>query len=396
MGNQEVVDVSGHYSSLVEYCRTDRQRQVVGLLASGLSQRQVCRELGCARSSVSDVVAAVKRYAAVKGVDDDHDINHPCSDAYIVKGTSTLYGSDGQLKAQWIKTTLDQDRLRILQEQMAAEFARTLPRYKPQGGVSANKRPYQALLAAYPIADVHLGQLAWGPETGNDYDLEIAERTIKDTVSSLIDRSPACEECLVENLGDLLHVDNQRNQTERGGNSLDVDGRYAKLLQAGIRSIRYVIEYALAKHKNVTVVNCCGNHDDLGSLWMAAALKNIYENEKRLRVVDSPAPRHYYRYGKTLIGSMHGQDVKPKDLPLVMAAERAEDWGSTRFHTWHIGHVHHDSVCEYGGCTVESFRAVCAKDAWTNSKGYMSGRDMKALFYDPMLGEVERHIVAIR
>ena len=56
--------------------------------------------------------------------------------------------------------------------------------------------------------------------------------------------------------------------------------------------------------------------------------------------------------------------------------------------------LHQDKVVEIGDCRVESFRTVAGKDAWTNSKGYLSGHDLKALVFDREHGEIERYTIS--
>jgi hypothetical protein len=102
------------------------------------------------------------------------------------------------------------------------------------------------------------------------------------------------------------------------------------------------------------------------------------------------------RFGQNLIGSTHGDGAKPADLPLLMAADRAEDWGKTSFRYWYTGHVHHRSAKEHPGCIVESFRTLAAKDSWHTGQGYRAGRDMYAIVLDREHGEVERYRCDIR
>jgi len=380
--------------TLADFCLTENQRTIAELHESGMSNTAIGRKLGITESTVRGYLNRIKMYAASKGFAPEYDMTKPVPDPFIVKGTSSLYDADGRLKAQWVKTTVDNKKLRTIVKQLCNEYMKSIPKYKP-AKLTKPKTGYAKKLVVYPIADAHIGMLSWKPETGNDYDVKISEQVICDTVTNVIDNSEACEECLIENLGDWLHVDNQFNKTERSGNNLDVDGRYAKLVQCGIRMLRYCIEYAATKHKKVTVVNCMGNHDDIGSLWLTAALKNIYEKAGNIEIQDSPSPRHYYVYGNTLIGCTHGSEIRADTLPIVMATEKSERWGQAKYRYWHIGHVHHDRVVEVGDCKVESFRAVCAKDAWTNSRGYLAGRDIKALFFDKEHGEIERHTACI-
>ena len=379
--------------SLISFCVTPRQAEVVRLHESGVSGHEIARRVGCGETTVRRTLKRVKAYAASKGFSPRHDMTKVVPDPFFVKGVSTLYDSTGKPVAQWVKSSIDKARLSEIVEKLSEEYMKAIPKYKPAKQVKASG--FAKKLVVYPIADAHIGMLSWKPETGSDYDVRIAEKTICSTVTRLINNSEACEECLIENLGDWLHVDNQFARTERGGNKLDVDGRYAKIVQCGIRVLRYCIEYAALKHKRVTVINCMGNHDDIGSLWLTAALKNIYEKAPNIRIRDDPGPRHYFEYGNTLIGCTHGSDVKPDKLPIVMATERSSKWGAARHRYWHVGHVHHDRLTEVGDCKVESFRAVCAKDAWTNANGYLSGRDIKALFFDRKHGEIARHTTCV-
>ena len=103
----------------------------------------------------------------------------------------------------------------------------------------------------------------------------------------------------------------------------------------------------------------------------------------------------YFSFGKNFFGVHHGHTAKADKLPLVMATDRAKDWGETEFRMWYTGHIHHDSKKEYGGCTVESFRTLAAKDAYAHSGGWRSGQDSKAIVLHRDFGEVERHTINI-
>jgi hypothetical protein len=99
----------------------------------------------------------------------------------------------------------------------------------------------------------------------------------------------------------------------------------------------------------------------------------------------------YYKFGKVLIGATHGDTCKTDKLPAIMACDRSEDWGQTRFRYYYHGHIHHDSVKELPGCMVESFRTLAARDAWHSGAGYRSGRDMRCIVHHKDFGEIERH-----
>ena len=104
---------------------------------------------------------------------------------------------------------------------------------------------------------------------------------------------------------------------------------------------------------------------------------------------------HYLEFGKNLIGVTHGDRIKLEDLNGIMSVDAAEDWGRTEHRYWYTGHIHHRKILELRGCLVESFRSLVARDAYTDSHGFRSGRDMYCIVLDKDHGEIERHRVDI-
>ena len=311
----------------------------------------------------------------------------PIPDGYMAKGVSTLVGPDGSIKAQWIKTTADMERQRELQLAAIDAMAADLPRVAPRKATGAWR---QDLLTVYPIGDPHVGMYSWAAETGDDWDLAIAEHTHCAAMAELVQAAPATETAVVLNGGDLFHYDSMAAVTPRSGHFLDADGRYAKMIAVGVKIMRQCIESALAKHKNVHVINLPGNHDETGALWLSVALANVYEREPRVTIDTNPSVFSYYRWGKVLLGAHHGHTCKPEKLPGVMACDRAKDWGETDHRHWLTFHVHHESRREYAGVTVESFGTLAGKDAFAANGGWRSGRPMQSIVYHNVHGEVAR------
>jgi len=302
----------------------------------------------------------------------------PIPDGYMAKGVSTLVGPDGSIKAQWIKTTADMERQRDLQlaalEAMAAELPRIAAR-------KASGEYLDDLLSVYPIGDPHIGMVSWPEETGDDWNLKIAEQMHCDAMHELVRASPATKKALIVNLGDLYHRDGIVAETSRSKHPLDVDGRFMKMFRVGVKVMRRCIESALEKHETVHVINAAGNHDESSAQALAVLLSEVYENEPRVTVDLSPSIFYYYRFGKVLIGVHHGHTCKMPALPGVMAADRSADWGECKFRHWLTGHIHHQSVTEYPGVTVESFGTLAAKDAYATNGGWRSNRHMQAIVY---------------
>lgn len=310
-------------------------------------------------------------------------------DAEFVKGKSVLYDADGKIKLQWVKTDnkYNPEQFKAWAENMTAELPKALP--------TPATHNYEDLLTVIPLGDVHLGMHAWHRESGDDFDLKIAERDLCGAVDYLVKCTPKSKECLIINVGDMIHVDNNSGETTRGHNKLDVDTRWSKILLVAVKAMRQCISSALEHHEKVTVINAIGNHDDHSSIFLTIALANIYENEERIHIVDDPTYTHYYQFGNNLIGVHHGHTIKPDKLPLLMATERPKEWGESLNRVWYGGHFHTDILREFQGVRVETVRTLSARDAWAASMGYNSGRDMKAIIHHRQFGEVSRHIVSI-
>ncbi len=312
-------------------------------------------------------------------------------DGFKTAGVSTLYNKQtGKPIIEWVKLSADAKRQEEIFREVIDELTAGLPRLQP---APAPVQTASSLMACYPIGDHHLGMLSWHEETGANYDLDIGERLLTGAMDQLVSATPDCDEAAVVFLGDFLHIDSFEAVTPTAKNQLDTDGRFPKMVRAAIRSMRYLIGSALEHHKKVRVIVEIGNHDLSSSIFLMECLANIYEEEPRLSVDTSPKHFHYFSFGKCLVGTHHGHGVKMDKLPLIMATDRAEEWGGAEYRYWWTGHIHTDRVRDYAGCRVESFRILGPNDAWAENKGYRPQQDMKAIVLHRDFGEVARHIV---
>lgn len=362
--------------------------QIKECMDLGLSAADACVRLGITERVYYSRKAAIVR----KGYSPKHDMTREVPDGFLVKGVSTYYNRDGKPTGQWVKSAIDRERQLELLREACEAMVEDLPRVAPRGTLAGEFLPH--LLAVYPIGDAHIGMRAWGEETqGQDWDLTIAERVQCGAMAALVGMAPPAEQALIVNCGDWFHADNMEGTTSRSGHILDVDGRYAKMIRVGIKVMRQCIESALDKHARVRVCNVIGNHDDTGAIWLSIALSHIYAGEPRVQIDTSPAPFMYHEHGKVLIGMHHGHSCKPDRLPGVMATDQAQAWGRTEYRYWYLGHVHHQSVKEYAGVTVESFNTLTAKDAYSAWGGYRAQQNMKCILLHREFGEVGRHTV---
>lgn len=357
------------------------------------SQEKVAAEFGVNNSSVSRALASLKKRAAGRGHSPEHDMTHVVPEGFHVKGVSTLFDAEGKPKVQWVKSAKDRDQrtLEALQSVIADLISEAQGVYTPREVPTESNSD---LLCVYPLADSHIGLYAWGDETGEDWDADMAVKAITEAMFNLVAAAPAAETALLANLADFFHADNSTNETLRSHHKLDVDTRYARVFQIGVRCYRALIDMALTKHKTVIFKAATGNHDDHTGLALAMLMQAYFEKEPRVTVELPINPFAYYQFGQTLFGINHGM-VKADKLPGIMANDQRELWGQTRFHTWLTGHIHHKTGHEFPGCTVESFRTPGAKDSWSHGAGYRAERDMVMIKVHRENGEVGRTIEAI-
>jgi len=376
--------------NLKEYC-TPRQLKYLETWDKYGSQREAAEAMKVSKQNFDAVKKAVYAKAAQHGYSPEHDWTHRIPDGQKVKGVSTLYGADGEVKVQWVKSTEDARRQQEMFEAMVAGFTDTLPREEatagPDGPMSEN------LMACYPVGDHHMGMLAWHEETGKDYDLKIAERLLMGAANHLTGIAPKCEQATIVFLGDFMHYDSFFAVTPTSRNQLDADSRYPRMVRYAIRSMRYLIERVLSQHLFVRIIVEIGNHDLSSSIFLMECLAAVYEFEDRVTIDTSPAHYHYFTFGNTLVGTHHGHGAKMLQLPLIMAADRPEEWGASTYRYWWTGHVHHDQTKDYHGTKVESFRVLAPNDAWAQEKGYRAMQDMKCIILHSEFGEVSRHTV---
>jgi hypothetical protein len=238
---------------------------------------------------------------------------------------------------------------------------------------------------------------AWGKETDTNWDLEIAEKAIGSAIDDLIDRTPASSEVVVLGGGDLIHSDNNANQTAKSGNVLQVDGRYQKVIMTACRLVERTVERARRNHDKVVVRLLPGNHDEHACVAVAYAMLMLYRNEPRVVVDVDPSMFWWHRFGLTMLGATHGHEAKISQMPQIMAHRRAEDWGATKFRYVHGFHLHHTAKfsTEGGGCISEIHQSPIPQDAWHYGSGFLSGRSMQAITYHREFGEIGRVRVAM-
>ena len=369
---------------------TPRQIEYIDAVNLHGSATAAARVLGVSRGALRDGIARLKLRAAAQGYSPSHDLTHAIPAPFIARGHSTYYDRDGKAVQQWVKTRLDDTRYQEMIAATAQALADDLPRRAPLPAPEATQGDLANL---YVLTDVHLGMLAWHKEGGANWDLKIAESTVTNCFLAMMDRSPAAHTGIVAQLGDWFHSDGMVPVTPTSGHVLDQDGRYAKMVAAGVRLARRVIDEALRRHERVIVLMAEGNHDMASSIWMQTLFAALYENEPRIEVVQTPLPYYAIKHGRTALFFHHGHKKKLGELPLLFAAMFPDAWGGADRRYAHTGHLHHLHEKEHPGLKLLQHPTIAARDAHAARGGWISERQAMTITYSSRWGEVGRTVV---
>ena len=372
------------YKSLLDFCSTEHQTKIVESVIECGGIRPAARKLSIRKSGIDAIVKTLKVRSAQRSIPEHKSV---VPDGFKIKGTSTLY-KGGEEVIQWVKTTVDQERMAQFMEESFKAMSETLPREEPLARAERDAIP--ALLNFLPIVDIHLGMLSWKAETGEDWDLKIAEQTIVDCFKQLIMQMPPAKECIIANLGDLLHFDGLEAVTPTAHNILDADGRFSKVVQTSIRVLRKIVSLALATHERVNLVICEGNHDLAGSVWLRQMFLALMENEPRITVANGEGPYYVHQHGEVMLVMTHGHMKKFSQLPAYVPAAFPKIWGNTTYRYAHVGHYHSTHEQEANGITVIQHATLAAKDAYAHRHGWTSNRSITGVTYHRDYGQVAR------
>jgi len=307
---------------------------------------------------------------------------------FNVKGTSTFYGPDGELRGQWVKTAVDQEEqeriFRAALEGFKEQVVRVAPAPMP-------KDVLVDLANCYVITDYHIGGLSWKEETGEDWDIKIAEKTLVGCFGQMMNGAPDARVGIVAQLGDFLHSDGAGGMsaiTPLSGNVLDQDSRFPLMVRTAIKLLRIVIDMALQKHEKVIVILGEGNHDLSSSVWLREMFAALYEDEPRVEVDTSILPYYAVQHGETMLAFHHGHMKRFNDLVGTFASQFSHIWGATSRRYGHCGHYHHMHSKEHMGMTLTQHRTLCSKDAYAARHGWFAETGAQCITYHTKHGQV--------
>lgn len=360
---------------------TPKQKEAWELHKQGLTHREIAKELGLARSTVAERLSGASKY-----VNSSEGVQR----ALMQTGLEDI----SSLHSGWLKT--DEASLYFVQPRSKKEerleevidFIKDriqgitpLPEFKPPA------ESEEDLLTIYPIADAHIGMRAIRQEAGADYNFSIAKKRIREGMDELVDASPYSHECIILDVGDLMHADDTRYVTPKSKHQLDMAGTQYESIEVAIEVLSAAVFAALRKHQNVRVRILRGNHNENSYIAVMFALAERFSKNARVTIERTPSDFFVYQFGSNMFAAHHGDKSKPDRLVMFMANEWPEIWGSTKHRYFFYGHLHHAKLNDIGGVQVEQLRAVTSRDKHAYTSGYTAQPQMQSITYHRDGGE---------
>lgn len=371
-----------------------RQLEFLEAIEKYGSMRSASRELKLTESTVRRSIKALKRKAAVQGYSPEHGWTHPVPSTHVAKGVSTYFPQTETTPAAWVKADLRQEAYNELVQAAISAFVEGV---QPIEAPEAPRDYSTDVIPWIQIGDAHVGMLAHAAETGENFDIKIAERELCGSIAMLIDECPPCERIVINDLGDGTHYDNMAAVTAASGHALDADGRLPKMVRAYSRIMRFVVERALTKARFVDVIINQGNHSRVNDTWMPEVLDAAYGHTGRVHVLPNDNVFIPYRMGNTLVMVHHSDKCPPARLVGVMTTDYRKDFGETEFHYIDIGHVHHHFVSkEHPSVVIESWNHQAASDKWAHDAGYRSRKSISVVLRSKTYGDIGRRHLSIK
>ncbi len=375
-----------------EYPRwvTETQIKYLEAVEEHGSQRAAAKALGVHKNAVWEALDTYKKAAARHGYAPGH-FNDGAAPGFVM-GKVTVQRGPGGVERVWERQSPDAEVTASLIREGVRAFMET-PIVTP---AFACPDPSYDVVPWIQIGDAHIGMLAHEAEAGAAFNVQIAEREMCAAFRLLIDQIEPCERIVVNDLGDRDHIENTEKLTARSRVPLDAE-RPRLMIRTSSKVMRFVIDLALTKARNVDVIINQGNHSRFGDLYMNELLTVAYAESGRVNVIDNESVFIGYRMGKTLVMTHHSDRCPVERLAGVMMSDFKQDFAETTFHYIDIGHIHHKTaVKERDGIVIESWNTLARGDKWHKESGYRARQSMSLVFRSRTYGDIGRRTVPIQ
>lgn len=369
---------------------TDRQTEIIEAINEKRGITAAAKALGICRKTVWKAKKAVENKAARKGYAPGV-FEIPVAPGFILGKVTTQLGADGQVERMWPRQSPEAaeivEQLREFVEGLKDEVPDAVPVLLPSAVA-------EDMATSYHITDYHIGMLAHaieGDGVGADWNLEIAEDLLVRLITYLSAKSPDSATAFLCLMGDLLHFDGPDAVTPTHRHPLDASNRQVSVVRVTSRVLKRVIRILLERHAKVVVICVEGNHDLSSTPWVREILRDHFESEPRVEVLDQDLPYQAVEFGATMIGVTHGHKRRKETLGQLFAAMFRAMFGRTKTLVIHTGHLHSGDEKDFPGGRVIQHRTATAPDSHALRGGWLSEREMAAFHYHRRYGPQGRH-----
>ena len=367
---------------------TNRQLEMYeAYLNNNFSEIATAKALKISRAAVRQNLFLVGK----KGFPIFPDRTHPQAPIGFQLDKTTLYiNKKGEVAGQWPRFSPEIDKLNSLITYLENRKPLTgkLPEIKTPTNVDNN------LMLEWTLSDLHYGLLAWGKETGQDYDIKIARSLLIDSANDLLARSGKVKLITLVLMGDNFHTDFFSNKTEDSGHDLSVDSRYNKIVYTGIETFIAAIEICLHHAERVKVIVLYGNHDKQTSTILPMVLHYNFKLNPRIEIDLRPSKEKYCFWG--CVGTIyhHGDRTKPERLCAELNNHIIEnDLTGIRYRYAKQGHLHKEEIRDINGVTYEIVPSPVARDNFASSSNFSHKRATVGTLYHKDFGDCGRFMI---
>jgi predicted phosphodiesterase len=356
---------------------TPAQAEVLDLNRQGLNVPAIAKKLEKTNGAVRGLLERARRDPAIQTAMD-------------------TFGTDLEPDMLWLKNKEYSLRLKPKKEDpkdFAQQIAEAFQNVPAAPLIQTPAHILEEMMVVYPLFDVHLGLRAHAAISGEEMDLKIGAKRVKEGMAEVMAGAPAAHKAVIINGGDFTHQTDDKNQTRKSGHILDVDGRNIITVVEAIEVIAACIEMALTKHTEVEYYSVPGNHDPQNWETIMIGLRERYRTHNRVHINFTLNEFSVVTHGKVAIFIHHGDKRTPKDLCMFVSAEYPKEWYESDYRILMTGHVHHLKADEFPGIYWMQLPAVTARDHFA-SGGYKSHSIMFALGFN-LLSEKTRNTVKL-
>jgi len=240
----------------------------------------------------------------------------------------------------------------------------------PSPVIKKSKKISDGYLLEIPVQDVHFGKLGFSENDSETYNYVLAKERFSYVIDDVIENVSGMNiEKIIFPVGsDFFHIDTYESTTT-AGTKQNSDLSPQLIFKYGLEClIENILKLSTIAPVELFCVN--GNHDFLTSYHAICSLNCYFINNENVTVDTSISPRKYVEFGKCLIGFSHG-DKEKKRIEGLMQIEAREAWGRTKYHEFHLGHLHSEQTKEVNGIIIRNLSSFTGTDMWHHNSGYV-------------------------